>query len=89
MRRQQAAHWKLYEVGRTPRDAVIYRFFFDPAGRQAPSYDPIKILSEERRRGVAACSKGRPRLQRHQSASSVGSVASVELSVPGRLTLKT
>ena len=45
-RRQQAAHWRIYRSAETPRDAVIYLFFFDPAVSGA-DYDPIKVLSED------------------------------------------
>ena len=46
VRRQQAASWRIYKSAETPRDAVIYLFFFDPAVSGA-DYDPIKILSED------------------------------------------
>ena len=46
VRRQQAAHWRIYRSAEAPRDAVIYLFFFDPAVSGA-DYDPIKVLSED------------------------------------------
>jgi hypothetical protein len=46
VRRQQAANWRIYRSAETPREAVIYLFFFDPAVSGA-DYDPIKILSED------------------------------------------
>ena len=46
MRRLQAAHWNVYRSAETPRDAVVYLFFFDPAVSGA-DYDPIKVLSED------------------------------------------
>jgi hypothetical protein len=46
VRRQQAASWRIYKSTETPRDAVIYLFFFDPAVSGA-DYDPITVLSED------------------------------------------
>jgi hypothetical protein len=46
VRRQQATSWRIYKSTETPRDAVIYLFFFDPAISGA-DYDPIKVLSED------------------------------------------
>jgi hypothetical protein len=46
VRRQQASNWRIYRSAETPRDAVIYLFFFDPAVSGA-DYDPIQILSED------------------------------------------
>lgn len=46
VRRQQASSWRVYKSAETPRDAVIYLFFFDPAVAGA-DYDPIKVLSED------------------------------------------
>jgi hypothetical protein len=46
VRRQQSASWRIYKSAETPRDAVIYLFFFDPAVSGA-DYDPIKVLSED------------------------------------------
>jgi hypothetical protein len=46
VRRQQATNWRIYKSAETPRDAVIYLFFFDPAISGA-DYDPIKVLSED------------------------------------------
>jgi hypothetical protein len=46
VRRQQATNWRIYKSTETPRDAVIYLFFFDPAISGA-DYDPIKVLSED------------------------------------------
>ena len=46
VRRQQATTWRIYRSAETPRDAVIYVFFFDPAVSGA-DYDPIKVLSED------------------------------------------
>jgi hypothetical protein len=45
VRKQQAASWRIYKSVETPRESVIYVFFFDPASFGA-DYDPIKILSE-------------------------------------------
>ena len=46
VRRQQATTWRIYRSAETPRDAVVYLFFFDPTVSGA-DYDPIKILSED------------------------------------------
>jgi len=45
VRKQQAASWRIYKSVETPRESVIYVFFFDPAAFGV-DYDPIKILSE-------------------------------------------
>ena len=46
VRRQQAANWRIYKSTETPRGAVIYLFYFDPAVAGA-DYDPIRVLSED------------------------------------------
>lgn len=53
VRRQQAEHWRIYKSSETPRDAVIYLFFFDPAVSGA-DYDPIKVLGEDAPADVSA-----------------------------------
>jgi hypothetical protein len=45
LRRQQAASWRVYKSAETPRDSVIYMFFFDPAVSSV-DYDPVKVLGE-------------------------------------------
>jgi hypothetical protein len=45
IRHQQAANWRVFKSTETPRDAVIYVFFFDPAVLGA-DYDPVKVLGE-------------------------------------------
>ena len=52
-RRLQAAHWNVYKSAETPRDAVVYLFFFDPAVSGA-DYDPIKVLGEDAPTDVSA-----------------------------------
>jgi hypothetical protein len=46
VRRQQAAHWRIYKSAEAARETVIYLFFFDPVVSGA-DYDPIKVLSED------------------------------------------
>jgi hypothetical protein len=46
VRRQQAASWRIYKSLETPREGVLYLFFFDPAVLGA-DYDPIKVLGED------------------------------------------
>jgi hypothetical protein len=53
VRKQQAATWRIYRSAETPRDAVIYLFFFDPVVLGA-DYDPIKVLGEAAPAEVAA-----------------------------------
>jgi hypothetical protein len=46
VRRQQSANWRIYRSAESPRDVVIYLFFFDPAVSGA-DYDPVKVLGED------------------------------------------
>lgn len=45
VRRQQAAHWRMYNSVETVREQAIYVFFFDPALPEA-DYDPVRILGQ-------------------------------------------
>ena len=53
VRRQQATNWRVYKSAETPRDSVIYLFFFDPAVSGA-DYDPVKVLGEDAPAEVSA-----------------------------------
>ena len=46
VRRQQATAWRIYRSAESPRDVVIYLFFFDPAVSGA-DYDPVRVLGED------------------------------------------
>jgi hypothetical protein len=52
VRRQQAQTWRVYRSAESPREAVIYLFFFDPAVFGA-DYDPVKVLGEDAPADVA------------------------------------
>ena len=45
LRRAQASSWRIFRSVETPREAVLYVFFFDPAVSGA-DYDPIRLLGE-------------------------------------------
>lgn len=45
IRRQQAAHWRMYNSVEAVREQAIYVFFFDPALPDA-DYDPVRILGQ-------------------------------------------
>jgi hypothetical protein len=45
LRVRQAQGWHIFKSTETPRDAVVYLFFFDPAVTGA-DYDPMKLVAE-------------------------------------------
>ena len=44
-RKQQAASWRIFKSAETPKDELVYVFFFDPAVTGA-EYDPVRVLGE-------------------------------------------
>ncbi|HVT48662.1 MAG TPA: hypothetical protein VHD57_12785 [Vicinamibacterales bacterium] len=45
LRAKQAQGWHIFKSTETPKDAVVYLFFFDPAVVDA-DYDPMKLVAE-------------------------------------------
>jgi hypothetical protein len=45
LRVRQAQGWHIFKSTETPKDAVVYLFFFDPAIAGA-DYDPMKLVGE-------------------------------------------